>query len=238
MAAHVALNSLAHRNLKVDVHPSADYGDNIGMVGVIPREYGRLVAYYPLFFRKVGEEGRFEPGAMLGFGNDENLFLANGRWDALYVPLQFQRQPFAVWSEGEGDAAKLTVAIDTESPRLKPAGEAIFLDDGRATDYLQNVTSALSELAQGAPVAFAYAAKLNELGLIEPVTLDIEFVDRSKLKLTGLYSISREKLAALKAKQLTELRDAGYLELLYYQLASMVHVSSLIARKNKIIAGL
>lgn len=238
MAKHVALNSLAHRNLKVDIHPSADYGDNIGMVGVVPREYGRLVAYYPIFFRKVGEEGRFEPGAMLGFGNDENLFLVNGRWDALYVPMQIQRQPFSVFTEGEGDAAKLTVAVDADSPRLKPTGEAVFLGDGQPSDYLQRVTSALSELADGAPVAFAYAAKLDQLGLIEPVTLDIEFVDSSKMKLTGLHSISREKLMALKAKQLTELRDAGYLELLYYQLASMVHVSSLIARKNKLIAGL
>jgi len=42
------------------------------------------------------ETGRFEPSALLGFQPQENLFFVDGRWDAAYVPLQIQRQPFSL----------------------------------------------------------------------------------------------------------------------------------------------
>ena len=53
-----------------------------------------------------------------------------------------------------------------------------------------------------------------------------------------LYSISRDKLQGLSARKLAELRDAGHLELLYTQLASLTHMTGLIARKNRRLSGL
>ncbi len=238
MASMVTLDKDVHRGLRIDNHPSETYGDNVGMIGVVPREFARLVAHYPIFLRRTPANDGYECGAVLGFSNNENLFLTGDRWDALYVPLNVQRQPFAVMAR-PGDAPNtLAVAVDMDSSRLvEDGGEAVFLSDGQPTEYLQRVTAALNEMVQGSKMATDYTARLEELGLIEPVRVDVQFADRSQIKLDGLFSISREKLQALPGAALTALRDAGYLEWIYTQLASLVHMNDLIARKNRRLVG-
>ncbi len=232
MTTNVPLDKDAHRDLRVDSRPSEAYGDNIGMVGVVPREFARLAGHYPIFLRRTPTGDAFECGVVMGFGNTENLFLTDNKWDALYIPLNIQRQPFAVFSRPED--GHLVVTIDLDSPRLvRKGGETLFLSDGEPSDYMKRVTAALNEMVQGARIGFEYTAKLDQLGLIEKVSIDLEFADRSKIKLDGLYSISRQKLQGLTGDQLAELRDLGYLEWIYVQLASLVHMNGLLARKNE-----
>ena len=236
MANNVALDKEAHRDLKVDTRPSEAYGDNIGMVGVVPREFARLVGHYPIFLRRTPTGDAFECGVVLGFGNTENLFLTGDGWDALYVPLNIQRQPFAVFSRPED--GNLVVTVDMDSPRLtRKGGQDLFLSDGAPSEYMKQVTGALNEMVQGARMGFEYTAKLEALGLIEKVHVDLKFADASTIKLDGLYSISRQKLQALPAADLAELRDLGYLEWIYIQLASLTHMNALLVRKNRILAG-
>jgi hypothetical protein len=232
MTSNVPLDKDTHRNLKVDPRPSEAYGDNIGMIGVVPREFARLVGHYPIFLRRTPTKDAFECGVVLGFGNTENLFLTGEGWDAHYVPLNIQRQPFAVFSRPED--GNLVVTVDMDSPRLsRETGEPLFLGDGEPSDHMKRITGALNEMVQGARIGFEYTAKLEELGLIEKVGIDLQFADGSKLKLDGLYSISREKLQGLAGEQLAELRNLGYLEWIYIQLASLVHMNALLARKNQ-----
>ena len=233
MAGIVMLDKDAHRDLRVDAQPSDAYGDNIGMIGVVPREFGRLVAHYPIFLRRTAPGDAFECGAMLGFAANENLFLSGSHWDALYVPLNVQRQPFAVVTRPGDAAGTLAVAFDSDSPRLAgDGGDALFLGDGQPSAYLQRVTAALNEMVQGGRTGLDYAARLDALGLIEKVHIDVRFADGSQIKLDGLHSIARDKLMALPPEKLGELRDAGYLEWIYIQLASLVQLNGLIARKN------
>jgi hypothetical protein len=204
-------------------------------VSVIPREFQRLVAHYPIFFTKNAESGRFEPAALLGFQKKENLFFVEGRWDVAYVPLQVQRQPFSLIPRAQGSA---DIAIDMSSPQVQTdAGERLFDDNGQPSKYLQSVTSILSTLVSGSAEGYAFTAKLAELNLIEPVGINIEFVDHSEAKLQGLYWIAAAALKGLSGAQLAELRDRGFLEWLYFQMASVSHVSSLVARKNKLLIG-
>ncbi len=238
----VVLDSLAHRGLRVDSTPSARLGNQVGMVAVVPREYARLVAHYPIFFRKNGETGQFEPGALLGFSNDENLFLRDQVWTAAYVPLQVQRQPFRVSTAraaaGEVSAGGLAVTIDLESPRVgEAAGERLFRDDGEATDYLKRIAGVLAALVDGAPAAFDFPARLASLGLIESLHVEVEFVDGGELKLQGLYSINPERLHALPAADLIALRDLGYLEWAYVQIASLAHIAGMVAERNLRLSG-
>jgi hypothetical protein len=201
-----------------------------------------LLAHYPIFFTKSTESGRFEPAALLGFRQQENLFFVNGQWDVAYVPLQIQRQPFSLLPR-RGDPARgtqdsLDVALDLESPQIQTQeGERLFLEDGAPSKFLQNITSMLSALVSGSTEAYAFTARLSELNLLEPVQIEIEFVDRSQTKLQGLYWIAAAALKALPADSLAELRDRGYLEWLYFQMASLAHVSSLVARKNQLLSG-
>ena len=113
----------------------------------------------------------------------------------------------------------------------------MFQDDGQPTRYLGNITSILSALVSGSTEGYAFTAKLGELNLLEPVKINIEFVDQSEASLEGLYWISSAVLKVLPAAQLAELRDREFLEWLYFQMASVSHVSGLVARKNERLSG-
>jgi hypothetical protein len=244
MADWKELDPAIHRDLRVEPGASARFGDDVCIISVLPCEYPRLVAHYPIFLRKSADTGQFEPAVLLGFSNRENLFLVGERWDAEYVPLQVQRQPFTVVPAGDGSGAP-RVAFDPSSPRVlagpghdKNKSEAVFDESGQPTAYLKRVMSILNTFVSGAREALAYAAALAELELIEPVRIDAQFVDGSDVKLQGLYSLKAEGLQSLAANRLVELRDGGFLRWAYYQMASAAHVSGLLARKNRLLSGL
>jgi hypothetical protein len=227
--------------VRVAPRPTQEWAE-INVVSVVPREFGRLVAHYPIFFTKSAESGRFEPAALLGFQRKENLFFSNGRWDVAYVPLQIQRQPFSLIPRQSdnpaGSQPSLDVALDLDSSNIQTQeGERLFLEDGAPSKFLQDITSILSALVSGSREAYAFTGRLAELNLIEPVRIDVEFVDRSEAKLEGLYWIAAAALKALPAAQLAELRDREFLEWLYFQMASVSHMSGLVARKNQLLSG-
>ena len=233
----VTVDSRTHRNLRVSRHTSPQTAQ-VDAVSVIPREFQRLVAHYPIFFVKSAESGRFEPMVLLGFRKKENLFFVEGRWDAGYVPLQFQRQPFSLVPHAGGGQASADIAIDMSSSQVQTGeGERLFGDDGQPSKYLQSITSMLSALVSGSAEGYAFTGKLAELNLLEPVKINIEFVDHSEASLQGLYWIASAALKALPAAQLAELRDREFLEWLYFQMASLSHMSGLVARRNKVLSG-
>jgi hypothetical protein len=237
----VVLSSQTHRNVRIAATLSSSGDAAVNAVSVIPREFARLLAHYPIFFTKSQETGQFEPAALLGFEHHENLFLMDGRWDAAYVPLQIQRQPFSLIPRhggAEGKEAALDVALDLDSPHIQTQeGERLFLNDGQPSKFLQSITSMLSALVSGSTEAYAFTGRLAELNLIEPVRIDIEFVNGSETKLQGLYWIAAAGLKALPAAQLAELRDREFLEWMYFQMASLAHLSALVARKNRLLSG-
>jgi hypothetical protein len=234
----VALDYQIHRNLRVVTTRACAGHAAVNAVSVIPREFPWLLAHYPIFFTKSSETGQFEPAVLLGFHPRENLFLKNGKWDAAYVPLQIQREPFSLIPKRGAPQGTLDVAIDLNSPQIQAEeGERVFLDDGQPSQYLQNITSALSALVGGSKEAYAFTGRLAELGLIESVRIEIGFVDGSDTKLQGLFRISAPALKALPAAQLADLRDREFLEWLYFQMASLSHMPALIARKNQLISG-
>jgi SapC len=238
----VVLNSQSHRDVRIAATRPTPENAALNAVTVIPREFPRLLAHYPIFYTKSAESGRFEPSALLGFQSQENLFFVDGRWDAAYVPLQIQRLPFSLvarrGAEGsEGNPPSLDVALDLSQTVQSREGERLFLEDGQPTKFLEGITSMLSALVTGTKEGYAFTGRLVELDLIEPVQIDIEFVDGSETKLQGLYWIAAAALKALPAAQLAELRDREFLEWMYFQMASISHVSGLVARKNRLLSG-
>jgi hypothetical protein len=238
----VVLNSQIHRDVCIAAMRPTRENAEVNAVNVIPREFPRLLAHYPIFYTKNTETGRFEPSALLGFQPRENLFFVDGRWDVAYVPLQIQRQPFSLISrraeDSEGKPPSLDVALDlSQTVQAPEGGERLFLEDGQPTKFLQHITSILSALVTGTKEAHEFTGRLAELDLIEPVQIGIEFVNGSETKLQGLYWIAAAALKALPAAQLAELRDREFLEWMYFQMASVAHVSALVARKNRLLFG-
>lgn len=242
MTELVALNNQTHRVLRIAVEQARREAGAAHLLSVVPREFPRLVGHYPIFFAKSAENGQIEPAVLLGFKSGENLFMIDGNWDAAYVPLQVQRQPFSLIPRRDAVthvSASLDLALDVSRPYVQAVeGERLFTDDGQASPFLQNIGSIMKALVTGSREAHTFTATLVELNLLETVQIDIEFADTTKTKMEGLYWIAAAALKALPASALAELRDLGHLEWLYFQMASLAHVSALVARKNRLIATL
>ena len=74
MTHHVLLNNVDHKDLRVITTRSARYGDDVMYAITFPSEFRNIQANYPLVFRK-NAQGQFEPTALLGFQERQNLFL-------------------------------------------------------------------------------------------------------------------------------------------------------------------
>ena len=233
MAQHVLLNNIDHRDLRVDTARSAALGDDVMFAATFPAEFRNVQAYYPIVFRKT-PEGAFQPIALLGFQEGRNLFLENGRWDAGYLPLAIERQPFLIGRDGEG----LMVHIDLDNPRVRTGhGEMLFREQGGTTAFLDRITSVLLTLHDGLQAMPAFVDALLQHELLESFALDIELDNGSLNRLAGFYTINEDKLRALDGTALEQLHRSGFLEPLYMAVASMSRFRDLIDRMNRTHAG-
>lgn len=236
MPKFVPLDFSQHKLLRVANRYGAPLGDAVGMVSVVPTEIPALVNDYPLFFRLTPAGDRYELGAVLGFEADENLFLDEQRWDAPYVPLAIRCQPFAVQQSATSPEHN-SLMIDIESERLvQSGGDVIFFSDGRPSERLQAVVDGLESLVRGAEIGRAYVAALTALELIEPVEVRVDLGQGQSKTLAGLYTIASERLRALSASELFDLKEKGFLPWIYQQAASAGQINNLIMRKSRLKA--
>ena len=144
MTKHAHLNNVEHRDLRVITGRGARFGEDVMYTLTFPAEFRNVQAHFPIVFGK-SNDGTFTPLALFGFREKQNLFLDGDKWDALYVPLMMERQPFLIGQAPpqnnrffvvRGDEAQgLTAdqAADSlhwyiwnwrdESPPVKPSGD-------------------------------------------------------------------------------------------------------------------
>lgn len=235
MAHHALLNNVDHKNLKIITTRSADFGDNVMSTMTFPSEFRSVQAHYPIFFSKQPDTGQFQALAVFGFEEGENLFLDEDGWDASYIPLTIERQPFLIgFQSGTGAGEPNTVIhIDMDSPRVSETeGEAVFLEHGGLTEYLQHVNSVLHTIHEGFEGNQAFVDALLKYDLLESFTLDVELNDGSKYRLAGFYTINEEKLGELDGESLASLNRDGHLQPIYMIIASLSNIRDLIDRRN------
>ena len=75
MTHHVLLDNVTHKNLRVKTAYAKNHGYDVSVARVFPVEFRQLQMEYPLFFIKNSDNGHFETVVLLGFSNNENLYL-------------------------------------------------------------------------------------------------------------------------------------------------------------------
>lgn len=239
MTNNVLLNSSDHKNLRVHSSYSVTLGDGVMSTPTFSREFKTIQAHYPIVFKKQEGEGSFVPMALLGLENNENLFLSESGWDASYVPMMMQRVPFSIgfYSDEQSNEKKRVLHIDLDHPKVSAddSGQRLFRDDGSITDYLERVSGILEVIHQSQADDRAFAARLDQLDLLEAVNMDIRLANGSAGQLSGFYTINEERLAALTSEQLGELHKKGWLEPVYMTIASLPKVQALVDRKSRYI---
>ena len=242
MTNHVLLDNVNHRDLRVRQIYAPGEGYDVNVARVFPAEFVAIQRDYPMFFMKNTETGNFEVVALLGFENEENLFLRDPAWDADFIPLSIQRQPFLIGfqqQEVDGVPSQVPVIhIDLDHPSVgTDEGEPLFLAQGGEAPHLERVASVLKAIHEGHEQSEEFARSLVGLELIESVKIEVEFRDGSKKSLAGLFKINEERLAGMNGNALEALNSSGYLQYVFLMLASLSSMSRLIDRKNRQLKG-
>ncbi len=233
MTDHAVLTPEDHRDLRIRRERDAAYGDAVMSCVTTPDEFRRVQAHYPILFRRDVERDAFMALAMFGFQDGENLFLDGDRWDADYVPLAIDIQPFLIGGPATGGGPK-QVHVDLASPRIAgDEGVRVFDDTGRPTPYLETIAEQLGALDAGWQGSAEFFAALRRHDLLEPLTLEITLDDGSTNSLVGFHVVNEDRLRALDADALGDLHRDGHLMPLFMAVASIGNFTALIARKNR-----
>jgi hypothetical protein len=231
MPNHAPLDANAHRALRVISARGAAFGDAMMSAPTFPGEFRSVQAHYPIVFQRTGEAA-FQPLALFGLREGENLFLQGSHWDAHYLPLAVARQPFLIGRGAQG----AEMHIDLDSVRVsRSAGEPLFDEHGATTPFLERMNSLLGQLHEGMTSVPAFVAALLRYQLLESFVLDIAQPEGGQARLAGYHTINEERLAALDAADLHALHAAGHLQPVFMAMASLSQFRALIERGQRTI---
>ncbi|MDO6746635.1 SapC family protein [Gilvimarinus sp. 1_MG-2023] len=234
MTKTVMLNSDEHRNLHVSNQYSTELGDGVMWAQTFAAEFRNAQAHYPILFQKDSQTGQFMAVTLLGFEQGDNIFLDNGRWSAGYIPLMVQRGPFSIGrkKDEQSDGPNRFINVDLDHPKVnEKVGQRLFDELGTATPYLDRISGMLETLHVWHQDNEIFLKALQELNLLEQVTMDITLDDGTKGQLLGFYTINEKSLRELPDEKLIELHRRYYLEPIYMAIASVNKVRSLMERK-------
>lgn len=221
------LNIQDHRDLRVQTAAAARFGDNQRFVAVIPGEFPHLAVHYPILVAKDTATGGLMLGALLGFGQNENLFLTEQGMES-YRPLNLARGCFFATND--------QIVIDLDSPRIDKDGVALFDTEGKPTEYLQVIMAIFRDLIQGTEEARQFVETLEKLKLLEAIDINASFQDGSKNTLTGVFTVNQAALRALTDEQVVDLFRRGYLQAIYLMINSLRQLPVLIQMKARTLS--
>ena len=232
-----ALNNKQHAKLKVNSVYKIDSGFDYNFCPVYPLEYTSLQSDYPIFFTKDKENDTWQTIALLGFKENENLFLGKGVWISRYVPLSIQRLPFYIGSQKEVvngiPSENKILHIDIDHPGLNESeGNEIFLEHGGNSEYLNYINNILSTIHKEANAVDIFCKEISNLDLLKLADIKIDFNENESHELKGLYVIDEEKLKNLDKENLYKLHIHQYLQHIYMIGASIGNVNKLISLKR------
>jgi len=237
MSQYEILDRTKHRQLRIRTGYGAALGDAVMSVMTYPMEFRDIQGCYPILFTKDPNTGGFVAAAMLGLEAGQNLFLQDTHWDATYVPVMVQRQPFLIATSKEGGGKPPVVSLDLDHPRVgRDEGEALFDSQGEPSEFLKQKIGLLDQLHRGLQHGSGFIEALLKHQLLVQVVLDLAFADGGKKTLQGYYCIAEERLYQLKGDVLESLNEAGYLQPVFMAVASLSRVRDLIERRNRLRA--
>ncbi|MCF6434002.1 SapC family protein [Pseudoalteromonas sp. MMG022] len=233
MSQEQLLDNITHKDIKVITNRGEQLGDNVSIARVFPCEYAQLQSEYTIFFKKDATTGQFQSVVLLGFNDNENVYLQGDSWDADYIPLSIQRQPFLIgFVEKQQNGMPVrepAVHIDMNHPRVNTTlGETLFTQSGGMTGYLEKINRILLTIHQGHDENQAFLNDLVAYNLLESALINL-----GAHQLKGLYTINEDALKRLNDDAVLSLNRKGYLQHIYMVLASLGQLRALIKKGTR-----
>jgi hypothetical protein len=220
-----------HQDWALEQRADFEFAGHSNSVPLAAVEFPAAAAEYSIVF--AGSEGAVSPVVILGLKADENLYLDDSnQWDAKYIPAFVRRYPF-VFSKND-EASTFTLCIDEKHGgwNQEGRGQNLFDSKGEGTEYMKKVLNFVQGYQRDFMHTEAFCRKLEELGLLSPMTAKFKLPSGEKAQLTGFMAIDREKLNALPGDKLAEMAKSGMLELIYVHLQSLRNLERVLIRNQ------
>ena len=219
----------AHKGTSVKTDGTYKFTSGVNSVPILAAEFAPSAMEYTIIF--AGEGDVVFPSVILGMKEGHNACLnADGTWDGRYVPAFFRRYPF-VFAVSD-DQKTFTLCIDEEYEGLNTdgKGERLFDEEGKRTQYLENVLAFSTEYQAQFTRTQRFAQRLVDLDLLEPASAQFNLAGGERTQLTGFKTINRDKLRNLPAETLAEMARTDELELCYLHLQSLNNLTPMTQR--------
>lgn len=191
---------------------------------LVMQELPKAVMCLPIAFIK--QTDKFVPVAVQGLVPGRNLLVsAEGKWRVGYVPAVYRGFPFSLRQDTEGQSV---LCVDEDSGLITDNnGIPFFTDKGEPSEEIREILNFLVQVHQNRQLTQQACDVLQQYELIEewPISLKTEAEERP---LQGLFRINETRLTQLDDACFAHVRTGGALPLIYCQLLSMQHLTSLV----------
>ncbi len=228
MSKLIPLSPSEHKDAFIDPARTINDFRTAQVIRLRVPEVGNAGCCFPVLFTKDPQLGVWDISALTSLEPESNLFIGGGRWQGVYSPLAIRTHPVRLAKFDDKDDVSLALRPED----LSESGTQLYDDQGRQTDYLNNIEQALHEDLSGASATQAFCRHLQALELIQPINIKVLYQDASSRILEGLYTLDQEKLAALEDSAQLELQKRGYLMAMHSMLTSLFQLNRLIQRHN------
>ncbi|MEH6712098.1 MAG: SapC family protein [Paraglaciecola polaris] len=233
MITLVELSNAVHKDLKLKENSLSEFAASQQIMRIRVPEVGKSATNFPLFFSRNQHDGSWVLSALSSFEPQQNLFVENGRWNAIYQPTSLQTFPFFLMQSPKHEKS-YTIGINESSNVFsKDAGEAVFDDAGRPSQYLSKAKSLLEADIKNDLETYRFVSQVEALGLIKAIDLQLVFEDGRTQNIAGLCTIDEDKMQSLSNEQMITLNKSGYLVALHAMLLSIYQLNLLLRKHNE-----
>jgi hypothetical protein len=185
-------------------------------------EFGPAAVHYPIVF--VGAERI--PIAVMGVREGENLFVnADGTYRlGVYVPSFIRRYPFV--GARDDQAQRMVICIDRASSLwTEDNPDVLLFENGEPSQFTKNCIEFCSQFDRDRAITESFVKLLTDLDLFTPQQTNFtprnpDGTNGDPVLVAEYVAVSTEKLNALPADKLAELRASGALAQIYAHLTS------------------
>jgi hypothetical protein len=224
----VQLDKSVHRKLRLkQAEADFSFAARINCVLLAEVEIVHASRDYPIAFASAAD-GKIVPVALLGLRENENLFVAGGKWRPnTYIPAYVRRYPFIPAETGREE---LAICIDEKYAGFDAdSGEPLFEEDGEPAPLLKQAIELMQDYHAECKRTERLTRLLRDLSLLKEVSIGVEAKGVPPFTLAGLSVVDETKLSRLNVKyELADLYEGGHLPSSDGHLFSQVNLARLV----------
>lgn len=233
MAELVELNNATHKALLVDRAYTIKIAKQQQIMKLRVAEAAKAATCFPVFFTKDQSYGDWILSSLTSFDSGKNLFVENNQWLAVFQPTSMQTPPFYL-IQSQSQSKGYTVGILEEKEAFtQDDGEALYETNGQESFYLTHIKKLLEADVKNDYQSNQFSKKLDEMGLLNSIDLQLHYQDETVQTLNGLHTINEDALHALSEEKTLELSKLGYLLPIHAMLISLFQLNSLVRKNNE-----